>query len=336
MLISIIMPALNEESKIERALKSIRMQTINQDDIEILVIDGGSIDKTRDIASGYGAKVLDNPKVVMEEAKKTGLANCSGKYIILMDADEELTYIKQLENRLSLFDENPDVKALLINGYITPEDYPSLTRYVNSFGDPFSYFIYRSDSENLLKSFKNKYTKRVFDSGTVFYVNCNDIIPIGDGGTTMLDYEYYLNRFKDKLINDDHVSTLFSDVVTESGCFGVVNDDYIYHYTSVKFAKYLDKLRFRVIVNTYKDDHIPGVAARFKYSRKLSLRKYLFLLYCLLPPIVLLDSGQIAIRKKSFAFLLHFVFVYYVFFCIIYFNTLKILGIKAGKLNFGK
>lgn len=57
-LISIVMPAYNAERTIELALRSIRMQTI-ADQIEILVIDGGSTDATREIARQYGAVILE-------------------------------------------------------------------------------------------------------------------------------------------------------------------------------------------------------------------------------------------------------------------------------------
>ena len=66
--ISVIMPAYNAERTIELALRSIRMQTI-ADQIEILVIDGGSTDATREIAQRYGATILENPHRLPEPAK---------------------------------------------------------------------------------------------------------------------------------------------------------------------------------------------------------------------------------------------------------------------------
>ena len=48
-LITIIMPTYNSEKTLEYSLRSIRHQIINQDQIEILMIDGGSTDKTLEI-----------------------------------------------------------------------------------------------------------------------------------------------------------------------------------------------------------------------------------------------------------------------------------------------
>ncbi|MGN0684526.1 MAG: glycosyltransferase family 2 protein, partial [Gemmiger sp.] len=69
--ITVVMPAYNAQATIETALKSIRMQTV-ADQIEILVIDGGSTDATREIALRYGAAVLDNPRRLPEPAKQIG------------------------------------------------------------------------------------------------------------------------------------------------------------------------------------------------------------------------------------------------------------------------
>ena len=48
--ITVVMPTYNSEHTIEKALQSIRNQTYPQDSIEILVVDGGSTDKTLSIA----------------------------------------------------------------------------------------------------------------------------------------------------------------------------------------------------------------------------------------------------------------------------------------------
>ena len=52
-MISIIMPTFNSEKTLEESLKSIRRQEIDQAQIEILLVDGGSTDKTAEIARKY-------------------------------------------------------------------------------------------------------------------------------------------------------------------------------------------------------------------------------------------------------------------------------------------
>lgn len=112
--ISVIMPAYNAERTIELALRSIRMQTI-ADQIEILVIDGGSTDATREIARQYGAVILENPHRLPEPAKLIGIQRAKGRYIIEQDTDEELLFPDQLEKRLSLLRAYPEVHLVVVD-----------------------------------------------------------------------------------------------------------------------------------------------------------------------------------------------------------------------------
>ena len=82
--ISIVMPTYNSEKTIEKALQSIRAQTIDQKEIEILIIDGGSTDKTLDISRKYSAIILENPEKFPESAKRIGFAYAHGEYIVCL------------------------------------------------------------------------------------------------------------------------------------------------------------------------------------------------------------------------------------------------------------
>jgi len=337
-LISIVMPTLNEEKRIERGLKSIREQSINSMGIEILVIDGGSTDKTREISEKYGARILDNPKVVPEEAVTIGLQNSVGKYIVFMGADEVFTDMIQMEKRINLLKNNSDVKVVLTNCYKTPDDYPGITRYVNSLGDPFSYFIYGFDSENFIGSLdKKKFAyKKNEDDGRVYYLKKDDFSPIGDGATITFDFDYLKEYFIDRFGDPAFVATKFDEVINKTGCFGVVEGDTIDHYTTSSVNVYLKKLKFRVINNLYPEDNISGYTERAQTNKRLNARKYLYLLYCLIPPIVLFDAVIKTIRKKCFAFMLHFIFVYYVIFQVFIIGLIKISGKKVYVKNYGK
>lgn len=337
-LISVIMPTLNEEKNISWALKSIRMQTVNQKLVEILVIDGGSTDRTREIAESYGARIIDNPKVLPEEAKGIGLKECTGKYIVFLDADNELADKNQLKKRVDLFNCNDKVKTIIRNSLLTPSGYPSLTRYTNIYGDPFSYFIHRFDGEDFISSLDRKRYKFEEYKGNsrIYYIQEGDLTPIGDGNSLMLDFEYLKTHFSNRLSDPMFISTMFEEVVKNTGCFGIVENDAINHYTTISLRTFLKKLKFRVIMNLSSEESDFGYSARANMNKKLFGRKYLFVLYCLLPPVVLIDSAFMAVRKKSVIFMLHFLFVYYVIFTIAYCKVLRLLGVKVRSGTYGK
>lgn len=65
-LISVIVPTLNEETHIAAVLEDMLGQEALDADVELLVVDGGSTDKTREIVEEYAARgnvrLVDNPK----------------------------------------------------------------------------------------------------------------------------------------------------------------------------------------------------------------------------------------------------------------------------------
>jgi len=90
--ISIVIPALNEETGIGPVLREIPISTIKQMgyEAEILVVDNGSTDRTPHIAREHGATVILQPIRGYGNAYKAGFANASGDIIAAGDAD--LTY----------------------------------------------------------------------------------------------------------------------------------------------------------------------------------------------------------------------------------------------------
>ena len=96
--ISIIMPTYNSERTIEIALRSVAQQTY-RDRTEVLVVDGGSTDRTKQIAERYGCRVIENLRVQPEYAKLIGLSHAAGRYAVFLDSDEALADERSLERK---------------------------------------------------------------------------------------------------------------------------------------------------------------------------------------------------------------------------------------------
>lgn len=82
MKISVIIPALNEESHIEKTLESVTKQ---DGDYEFFVVDGGSSDNTVTIAKRYTAVI--NSKRGRAIQMNTGAKACSGDILLFLHAD---------------------------------------------------------------------------------------------------------------------------------------------------------------------------------------------------------------------------------------------------------
>lgn len=90
--VSIVIPALDEEENIAATLAAVPVGRLRQlgYEVEMLVVDNGSVDRTSQIARQHGARVLIQPVRGYGNAYKAGFANSTGDIIATGDAD--LTY----------------------------------------------------------------------------------------------------------------------------------------------------------------------------------------------------------------------------------------------------
>jgi glycosyltransferase involved in cell wall biosynthesis len=84
-----ILPTLNEEDGIGDTINQIKKEEFSKKgwELEILVIDGNSTDKTKEIAQEKGAKVTVEPRKGYGRAYKTGLKEATGDILVTGDAD---------------------------------------------------------------------------------------------------------------------------------------------------------------------------------------------------------------------------------------------------------
>jgi glycosyltransferase involved in cell wall biosynthesis len=139
--ISFIIPVYNAAKFLPACLKSIRDQDYPTDKIEILVADGGSEDKTREIASQFGATIIANPARLGEAGKLEALKRATGEAIVFMDADNEIVgplWLKKSVDALTSSDNLLGVEAF----YTAHPADSSLNHYLTTFlhiNDPIAY-----------------------------------------------------------------------------------------------------------------------------------------------------------------------------------------------------
>ncbi|WP_082193076.1 glycosyltransferase family 2 protein [Bacillus rubiinfantis] len=125
MLFSIIIPVYNAENYLTQALESLIDQTVNfQENIEVILVDDGSIDRSPDICKGYVEKYPNNIKYLYQHnsgpgsARNHGLDNVSPqtKYIGFLDADDYLSD-NALESIAKFFSTYKDVQLAVMPLY---------------------------------------------------------------------------------------------------------------------------------------------------------------------------------------------------------------------------
>lgn len=114
-LISLVVPAYNYAKLLPRALDSVLCQWA--DDLELIVVNDGSRDNTLEVLAGYVARypqvqVIDQANAGAAAARNNAIAKARGRYVLLLDADDELTpgAIQALRNVLAA---NPDAGMVL-------------------------------------------------------------------------------------------------------------------------------------------------------------------------------------------------------------------------------
>ena len=88
-LISVVTVVLNRKETVERAIGSVLNQTY--DNIEYVIVDGGSTDGTLDLIRKYDNQIahwISEPDSGIFDAMNKGIALCSGAYISLLNSDD--------------------------------------------------------------------------------------------------------------------------------------------------------------------------------------------------------------------------------------------------------
>jgi glycosyltransferase involved in cell wall biosynthesis len=120
--VSVVIPALNEEAGIERCLRSIRRQS---QQLELILIDNGSVDRTPEIARKHCDRVLVKPGYSLAEMRDLGAREAAGDIVVTTDADCEAPphWLREL---IKPFDD-PEVVA--VGGAFRPLSRNQLSRF---------------------------------------------------------------------------------------------------------------------------------------------------------------------------------------------------------------
>jgi glycosyltransferase involved in cell wall biosynthesis len=126
--ISIVIPTKNEEKYIDRTLAQFE-GSLERLDLEIIISDAGSKDRTADIVSDYASRSGGRIRLVQPEGKQNiaigrnaGAAVAKGGILMHMDADVRIPDINQFFTTVRARFEDPAVVAATMPLWIYPEE----------------------------------------------------------------------------------------------------------------------------------------------------------------------------------------------------------------------
>jgi len=181
--LSVVIITLNEEDRLEEALKSCK-------DIadEIVVVDSFSTDKTCEIAAQYGAKIYKHEFVDYGSQKNVALDKAANEWILNLDADERVSdRLKKEVLEFKQKKENPKNKNNDADGFLIKRKTFYLGRWIKHSG------WYPDRKLRLFRKSKSRWQGRIHEA------------LILDGNTTRMEGDIFHFTYRDVT---DHISRL--------------------------------------------------------------------------------------------------------------------------------
>jgi glycosyltransferase involved in cell wall biosynthesis len=294
--VSFLIPTLNGAELLPRALGSIRRQDYPQEQVEITVADGGSVDETRAIARNrFNARVIENPNRLAEFGVKEAMLDATGELVVVFAADNELVGDQWLDRVAARF-ERDDSLAAVYGRLISGADDPSLNKYVELIqSDPLNWFLNRNLDDYLARGTKGS------DGGIVFEINPRLPVIWGANGL-VLRAEWARPHWA----RDGYVADVDAfHAMVRAGHTRVVYypEAFCYHHHVATLGdlrrKWIRNSRTHLLAQAGERDldwvKVPG----------FRLRMALWLVYSLLPMFSFLDAVRRAITTGSRYWLYH-------------------------------
>ena len=117
--VTVIIPCYNRGKFIRETLDSTLSQTYR--DLEIVAVDDGSTDDTREILESYGKKIriLEHPGRVnkgQSAAINLAMRSTQSKYVAILDSDD-IWAPKKIEKQVEFLEKYPDIGLVYANGF---------------------------------------------------------------------------------------------------------------------------------------------------------------------------------------------------------------------------
>lgn len=196
-MLSVAIITCNEEYNLARTLASVSFAD------EIVIVDSGSTDRTVEIAQSFGAKVFEQSWPGFAPQKNFAIAQCTGDWVLSLDADEELS--PKLRTQIqTLLPSNPPADA-----YFLKRRNLFLNRWIRHGGyypDP-KLRLFRRSTANF--SLTPKFEDRSVHETIVF-----------DGHSDTLDYDLIHHAYptlEGYLEHMDRYSTLGAELLVTAG-----------------------------------------------------------------------------------------------------------------------
>lgn len=232
---SVIIPTFNRSQYVKRAVESVLAQT--HQDFEVLVIDDGSTDSTRETIAGITDKrvrYIYTPNRGNYFARNEGLRAAKGDFIAFLDSDD--TFIpEKLSIQLKQFEINKTLGLCCSNLYVRHDNIPNkvFEDRAHTFASDFE-----TDTGFIQQALKNNF---IATSTVVIRRSCVQVGHFDTHFQNAMDYEFFLRivfNFPAKYLKDKLVERLIHPVAVSKNSVVTANAlVYIFSECRQRFEK---------------------------------------------------------------------------------------------------
>lgn len=292
--ISFIIPTLNAQKVLETCLESIIKQDFPKSNYEIIIVDGGSTDKTIEIAHKYNSIILNNPLKTAEAGKAVGVRQAKGEFICLIDSDNILPTKNWLKKMLYPFSQNPKIIGSEPIKFTYRKNAGIIERYSALIGanDPYAFISGVYDRQNYINS---KWTGlKVSQTDKKEFIEITlkpkTIIPtIGANGTIFRTDFLKKNLKSDYFFDIDMISSALKQT-RQPIFFAKVKQGIIHTYCENSLSKFIRKQNRRIV-----DYYFYQQQRQFNWSKpnRYAIIKFIFYIVLIFPMVFDIFRGFI-------------------------------------------
>lgn len=295
--LSIVIPTLNNEQIIEKFFHYLNNQNYPKKNIEILILDGGSKDRTIEIARNNNAKVINNPDILAEPGVNLGIKNASHNVIMILAVDNFLNDSKFISKVMQVFES--DLVYAAFPKHESNNDDSIFTKYFNIFTDPFNHFVYGYAAN--ARTFKRIY--KVITSNDLYdiydYQSSKRVpmIALAQGFTFRSGFKRDNNDFFDDC-------KPIIEIIKSGKNIAYIHSASVFHHTIRNYAHFLRKQRWATL-NAFKKESygINHRISNFSISQKIRIKLWPIYSVSLILPFIRCIWG--VFRDKELIWLFH-------------------------------
>ncbi len=294
--VTFVTPTFNSERTLKECLESVAKLDYSRNKIKLLIVDGGSTDKTLKIAKGFKfCSVIKENTGRPEAATAIGYNAVKTDLVVNYPSDNVIPTKDWLKRMVGPLMENPKVVASETLRYTYRRDDKPLNRYFSLFGvnDPLPYYLNKRDR---ITYFETDWplNSKAQDKGDYYLVKFdkNNIPTIGANG-------FVIRTKIIQLVSKEPLKFFHID-----GCVDLINLGYnqfafvkndIWHKTGEELRNYL-KRRNRYANVYLKDQEQRRYHVFDSQKDKLKLLKFMLFSLTIIEPLIQSIRGYLVIR----------------------------------------